>query len=152
MFTYYSSFAFLLVSLWANGSWIQPYCSVLCATSVLHHAKFYDDYAGRKWVQFADRCVAHVVGLRAMYESMTTPITDQNKVTLIACQTCFAYVATIYYGRLRWRDDWYLHKTIHVVGSLGLWLLYQSVHHDSIDELCKPRCDRLFLEKLNIVV
>lgn len=151
MFTYYSSFAFLLVSLFAHGSWMQPYLSVLSATSVLHHAKYYDNYWGRRWVQFADRCVAHVVGFRALYEGMSIPITDENRINLILCNLCFAYVGAVYYTRLRWIDDWNLHKSIHIMGSLGLWLLYQSSTRDKIDELCRPRCDRLFLEKLNIV-
>lgn len=148
MYTYYSSFAFLAVSLIAQGSWLQPYLSVLCATSILHHAKFYQDYWGRGWVQFVDRCVAHVVGVRAMYESLNTPMTDQNRWSLILCNTCFAYVAAVYYGRLRWVDDWNLHKSIHIIGALGLWLLYESAHRNVVDELCRPRCTRLFLEKL----
>lgn len=151
MFTYYSSFAFLIVSLFAHGSWIQPYCSVLCATSVLHHAKFYDNYAGRQWVQFADRCIAHIVSVRATYECITIPITDENRIRMYLCNLCFAYVAAIYYGRLRWVDDWNLHKSLHIVGSVGLWLLYEISHRDKVDELCRPRCERLFLEKLNII-
>lgn len=145
MYTYYSSFAFLAVSLLTPGSWMQPYLSVLSATSILHHAKFYQNYLGRRWVQLADRAVAHVVGFRALYEVSQVDITQNNRYLIAFCYMCFAYSAMIYHGRLRHMDDWNLHKTLHVVSSLGLYALYRCTEHDKIEALCKPKCVELLL-------
>lgn len=141
MYTYYSSFAFLAVSLAAAGSWMQPYCSVLSATSILHHSKFYQNYPGRKWVQMVDRMMAHIVGLRALYEASTVEITERNKYYIYTCYFCFAYVAAIYHGHLRHQDNWPLHKSIHIVASAGLWLLYKCTHYEPIAKLCNAYCD-----------
>lgn len=141
MYTYYSSFAFLAVSLAAAGSWMQPYLSVLSATSILHHSKFYQNYPGRRWVRMIDRAMAHLVGFRALYEVSTVQITAANRYLIYTCYFCFAYVAAIYHGHLRHNDNWPLHKSIHIVASFGLWLLYKCTDHDKVAALCNAYCE-----------
>lgn len=142
MYTYYSSFAFLAVSLLTAGSWMQPYLSVLSATSILHHAKFYQNYPGRRIVQWVDRGLAHLVGFRAMYDLSTTAITNANQWMIYTTYVCFFYVAMVYHGRLRHIDDWPLHKSIHVIGAFGLWLLYNCKDHHKLDWLCQAHCEQ----------
>lgn len=143
MYTYYSSFAFLAVSLMTAGSWMQPYLSVLSATSILHHAKFYQNYPGRSIVQTLDRGMAHLVGFRALYDASHIAITEANRWYIYMCYCCFLYVAVIYHGRLRHVDDWPLHKSIHVVASFGLWLLYKCQHPNKLEWLCQSYCENL---------
>lgn len=143
MYTYYSSFAFVLVSLFTPGSWMQPYLSVLSATSILHHAKFYQNYPGRWIVKLIDRAMAHIVALRALHDATQLVITDTNRMKLYVAYFCLAYVVATYHGRLRYVDDWPLHKSMHVVASIGLWLLYSCEDRNKLAELCHQQCTNI---------
>lgn len=138
MYTYYSSFAFIGVSLLATGSWMQSWLSVLGATSILHHAKYYENYPGRELVQIADRTAAHVVGFRALWDLSNVEITPENSMAVMACYTMFAYVAVVYHTYLRNQDRWTLHSTIHYIGAISLWLLHQLQYNKTL--YCLREC------------
>lgn len=138
MYTYYTSFSFLVVSLLTQGSWIQPALSVLSCLSILHHAKYYERYFGRKYVQLADRVVSHAIGVKGMYEVTRIPHTYENAMVLMVLYSCASYVAIVYHRYLRNNDLWLLHKTIHIVSAFALWLLYQMTHNPTL--VCQRLC------------
>lgn len=128
MYTYYTSFLFLLTSFRTAGSWLQTWLAIQACVSILHHAKYYDDYPGKKMVQYIDRVVGHYIGIRSLIEALSVSWTKYTYPNLIIYYTCLMYMTIVYHCRLRTVDDWPLHKTFHFAGAIGILSLYRILY------------------------
>lgn len=132
MYTYYTSFLFLLAAFRMAGSWLQTWMSIQACVSILHHAKYYDNYPGKRAVQYVDRFVAHYICIRSFKEALSVPWTQNTYPNLMVFYGCFIYIAVLYHMRLRIIDDWPLHKTVHFAGLIGIMSLYRLLYVQDI--------------------
>lgn len=147
---YYTSLLFILNVI--HSSYVCCYdCEYLTLfltiTSILHHAKYYDIYSGKKVVYFCDiSCVSTVflLGLYKLYTIQsiigTNYIMQLNKS--VALITTVNGVATVFFekylniGNLNWR---FFHGIFHVLASICGHLLlinYKKAYPDKCYYIC----------------
>lgn len=99
----------------------RPALSLLMATSILHHAKKHDIYAGKRAVHMVDETLAHAIAVATVLRAITLPPTF---ITSIVYSKCLAWLVSVYKVRkLTYqpgKDGELWHASIHFTAFIGL--------------------------------
>lgn len=128
MRTYYSSFAFLFAGYLCDGSWMKDWLMCQACLSILHHAKFFEEYDGKHAVKWLDRACAHFIFLRTCKDAVTITASVYHAELWFLIWTyygCMMYIVLMYYGYLRKKNHELLHMTIHFAGAIGCVALHR---------------------------
>jgi hypothetical protein len=122
--TYYSSFAFGIVALiaFSKKHWIGWLFQVLYGTSVLYHAKYNEEYAGKEILHTIDKTTAHLI------VGATILLALIQKKPILLCMfiywCCLTYITYVYYvAKFSFLpgDEWIpWHASIHLAASAGV--------------------------------
>lgn len=127
LYTYYTSFLFIITSYTAPTANLERSLALLSCTSILHHSKFYQDYPGKNTIIFIDRLLAHYITLMSFIWSLNISWRmGHNYLYLLGYYICLSYVSFTYYTYLKYNTDMTVHGTIHIASCLGLYLLFQA--------------------------
>jgi hypothetical protein len=147
---YYTSLLFILNVI--HASYVCCYdCEyatiILTATSILHHAKYYDIYKGKKIVYFCDIscvCTIFLMGLYKLYniENIigTNYILNLTKLTMFI--STLNGISTVFFekylniGNLNWR---FFHGIFHILSSISGHLLLINYKNAYPDKCCYLR-------------
>jgi hypothetical protein len=133
MTTYYSSFLFAPVSYYALYKDVLPVAilfNLLFGTSILHHAKYFDTYPGKRCVYIVDKMLAHATVAVTLYVSVA--YFERIMVGHLLYWCGLSWITYVYYiaklshlpGKL-W-VPW--HMSLHVAASMGTVALLADVH------------------------
>ena len=130
--TYYTSFLFAPVSYiaWYLG---QPAVALLYnmlfGTSILHHAKYFDEYPGKYGVYMVDKCLAHTIVVLTMYIAVSNFVALTYGQLMYWFGLCWItyvfYIAK--YSHLPGKAWIPWHASIHIVASIGTVALLTDV-------------------------
>lgn len=127
IYTYYTSFLFLLTSFVAPNPLMTNLLALLSCTSILHHSKFFEQYPGKTLVIITDRTLAHTITALSFIQSLKLSIKyHNNSIYLFGYYMCLVYTILIYYVYLKHTIDLNVHATMHMASALGLYLLFQA--------------------------
>ena len=132
VYTYYTSFLFGLVALFAQTTphvHIQLLYWGLYGTSILNHAKYYEPFPGKHLVKLVDKVIAHTITIASMYLALTHP--HPQPLPMMIFWGCLTWIVLIYYvyekshlPGVEW-EPW--HATVHIACVVGqVALLYQT--------------------------
>ena len=122
----YSSFVVILPALLTNDIIIRVLFTVTACVSILHHAYYYHEYCGKRFIDMFDTVIVHVIVAYCTYLA----ITSKQTPLIYTFYFCLAYVIYIYYiGRQVWikgeaGDRW--HVSLHFVAIFGTICLLTS--------------------------
>lgn len=124
VYTYYTSYLLTIViacARFTKHTKIELLNLALLGTSILHHAKYYEQFPGKMIVKTLDRILAHAVGLATMYVAVTHP--NPQPILMIVYWSCLTWIIMLYHvsGKSHlpgyaW-EPW--HASVHVAGAMG---------------------------------
>lgn len=127
LYTYYTSFLFIFTSFAAPTVNLEKSLALLSCTSILHHAKFFEQYPGKDTIIFIDRSLAHYITIMSFIWSLNISWRiGHNYLYLTGYYICLSYVILIYYTYLKYNTNFTVHGTMHISSFLGLYLLFQT--------------------------
>jgi hypothetical protein len=133
MATYYTSFLFAPVSYYAlyKEVWYVAFVfNILFGTSILHHAKYFDTYVGKRYIYLVDKFLAHAAVAATMYMSVAeferVVVGHMIYVCGLLWITYVYYIAELSHLPGRQWIPW--HASIHIVASIGTSALLAEVH------------------------
>lgn len=127
LYTYYTSFLFILTSFVAPTTHMARSLALLSCTSILHHGKFFQQYPGKRTIIFIDRLLAHYITIVSFIWSLNVCWRmGYNYMYLLGYYFCLIYVVLTYYTYLKYQLDLTVHGTMHIASCIGLYLLFQT--------------------------
>lgn len=122
--TYYSAFCLGGVSFFAHlrGHWMCLPFLILYGTSIVHHAKYKEDFPGKYCVYIVDKVIAHFLVASSMV--MALIVEEVMILPMTIYWLGVGWLIYVYYiGKQSHLpgDDWIpWHATIHIVASIGI--------------------------------
>lgn len=121
--TIYSSILICIPALITSNVGIRVGYTLLALLSVLHHAKYNGEYCGKKWVDYMDEILAHVL---IIYTAILAAQTKQSFLTFVYWMS-LVYLAFVYYVVKPYEmpsvQSDVVHSSMHLAGIVGLCCL-----------------------------
>lgn len=116
---YYSVLAYLVPAALASGTWIGTSIFLLTPIAVLNHAKFHEDYKGKRLVMYTDRILTHAIAIGLCLTAL-----QFNFFKALPFWICLAYTAiSFHYLKRKATTDTQrrnIHASMHAISALGI--------------------------------
>lgn len=125
---YYSVLLYLIPAFLASNTWIGASIFIITPLAVLNHAKFHEEYSGKRIIMLLDRICSHAIAIGLCFVAL-----QYDFITMIPFWICLVYTATAFHlfksratTEVQRRN---IHVSMHAISTLGiLWIIYIQSH------------------------